>query len=134
PGSLVLLGGDPGIGKSTLLLQALEGMAAGAPSDSARARRPLTGEARQALPGEGGREQRPPLKVLYVSGEESVRQTALRASRLGAQAPSLLVLAETRLERILDEAMRIKPDVLAIDSIQTVHAPSLESIPGSLGQ
>jgi DNA repair protein RadA/Sms len=72
--------------------------------------------------------------VLYVSGEESVRQTALRAGRLGTQAPSLLVLAETRLERILDEATRIAPAVLAIDSIQTVHAPSLESVPGSLGQ
>jgi DNA repair protein RadA/Sms len=104
PGSLVLLGGDPGIGKSTLLLQALQGIA---------------GQKRS---------------VLYVSGEESVRQTALRATRLGANAPSLMVLAETRVERILDEATRTKPVVLAVDSIQTVHAPQLESVPGSLGQ
>ncbi len=104
PGSLVLLGGDPGIGKSTLLLQALHAVAS------------------------SGR------TVLYVSGEESVRQTALRASRLGAQAPSLLVLAETDLARILDEAARVAPSVLAVDSIQTVHAAGLESVPGSLGQ
>ncbi len=104
PGSLVLLGGDPGIGKSTLLLQALQGIAAQKRS------------------------------VLYVSGEESVRQTALRATRLGANATSLMVLAETRVERILDEAARTKPVVLAVDSIQTVHAPSLESVPGSIGQ
>ncbi|MSP60109.1 MAG: DNA repair protein RadA [Myxococcales bacterium] len=108
PGSLVLLGGDPGIGKSTLLLQALQGIAA-----------PQHGK---------------PRTVLYVSGEESVRQTALRAQRLGARAPSLLVLAETRLERILDEATRLAPVVLAVDSIQTVHSPGLESVPGSLGQ
>ncbi len=108
PGSLVLLGGDPGIGKSTLLLQALHGIAA---------------------PQQGA-----PRGVLYVSGEESVRQTALRAQRLGANAPSLLVLAETRLERILEEAARLPLAVLAVDSIQTVHSAALPSIPGSLGQ
>ena len=106
PGSLVLLGGDPGIGKSTLLLQALQGLATADPA-------------------------RP---VLYVSGEESVQQTALRAARLGTRAPSLLVLAETRIERIIDEAVRLQPRVLAVDSIQTVHSPQLESVPGSLGQ
>src|SRR5262245_51685584 len=110
PGSLVLLGGDPGIGKSTLLLQALHGVAGG---------------------GEPGRPSR---KVLYVSGEESVQQTALRAARLGTRAADLLVLAETRIERIVDEAKRIAPAVLAVDSIQTVHCEGLESVPGSLGQ
>ncbi len=105
PGSLVLLGGDPGIGKSTLLLQLLQGIAS---------------DAKQP--------------VLYVSGEESVRQTALRARRLGATAPSLLVLSETRLDAILAEATRLSPVVLAIDSIQTVQAPELESVPGSLSQ
>jgi DNA repair protein RadA/Sms len=104
PGSLVLLGGDPGIGKSTLLLQALDGIA------------------------RSGR------RVLYVSGEESVQQTALRAERLGAKDKRLLVLAETALETILDEADRHRPDVLAIDSVQTMHTRSLDSIPGSLGQ
>jgi DNA repair protein RadA/Sms len=103
-GSLVLLGGDPGIGKSTLLLQALDGIA------------------------RSGR------RVLYVSGEESVQQTALRASRLGVRTPNLLVLAETQLERILAEAESARPAVLAVDSVQTVHSSSLESIPGSLGQ
>jgi DNA repair protein RadA/Sms len=104
PGSLVLLGGEPGIGKSTLLLQALDGLA------------------------RAGR------RVLYVSGEESVQQTALRAERLGANAPELLVLAETQLEKILEQAEAVKPQVLAVDSVQTVHTAALESIPGSLGQ
>jgi DNA repair protein RadA/Sms len=104
PGSLVLLGGDPGIGKSTLLLQALNGIAA------------------------AGR------RVLYVSGEESVQQTALRAERLGVRAPQLLVLAETELDRIINEAESSKPGVLAVDSVQTVHSPALDSVPGSIGQ
>jgi DNA repair protein RadA/Sms len=104
PGSLVLLGGDPGIGKSTLLLQALDGLA------------------------RAGR------RVLYVSGEESVQQTALRAGRLGARSRELHVLAETELERILKEAEAMRPAVLAVDSVQTMHSSALESIPGSLGQ
>jgi DNA repair protein RadA/Sms len=103
-GSLVLLGGDPGIGKSTLLLQALEGIA------------------------------RAGKRVLYVSGEESVQQTALRATRLGARAKELHVLAETQLERVLTEAESMRPAVLAVDSVQTMHAAALDSIPGSLGQ
>jgi DNA repair protein RadA/Sms len=103
-GSLVLLGGEPGIGKSTLLLQALDGLA------------------------RGGK------KVLYVSGEESVQQTALRAARLGIKTPALHVLAETQLERVLAEAESMKPAVLAVDSVQTMHSAALESIPGSLGQ
>jgi DNA repair protein RadA/Sms len=103
-GSLVLLGGDPGIGKSTLLLQALDGVA------------------------------RAGKKVLYVSGEESVQQTALRAGRLGVRSSDLHVLAETQLERILDEANAMRPAVLAVDSVQTMHAAALESIPGSIGQ
>jgi len=103
-GSLVLLGGDPGIGKSTLLLQALD-----------------------ALARRGAR-------VLYVSGEESVAQTGMRARRLGVAAPSLLLHAETSLERILGEAQRLAPEVVAIDSIQTVHTEAESGIPGSVSQ
>lgn len=106
PGSLVLFGGDPGVGKSTLLAAALQGIAAGA--------------------GE-----RP---VLYVSGEESVAQTAMRARRIGATHPRLTLLAETNMERILAAAEAQRPAVLAIDSIQTVHTQALDSIPGSVSQ
>jgi DNA repair protein RadA/Sms len=105
PGSLVLLGGDPGVGKSTLLCQMLSGLCRG---DERR--------------------------VLYVSGEESVAQTALRARRVGATGSGLLLLAETQLERILSVAERERPAVLAVDSIQTVHTELIDSIPGSVGQ
>jgi DNA repair protein RadA/Sms len=104
PGSLVLLGGDPGIGKSTLLLQALEGLAAA------------------------------PRTILYVSGEESVAQTALRARRLAVRSKSLLLYSETNLERILAEIDQCRPAVLAIDSVQTLYTEALDSIPGSLAQ
>jgi DNA repair protein RadA/Sms len=103
PGSLVLLGGDPGVGKSTLLLQALDGLAKDGP-------------------------------VLYVSGEESVEQSALRASRLGVREKALHVLCETELERILSIADEGKPRALAVDSVQTVFSSALGSIPGSVGQ
>jgi DNA repair protein RadA/Sms len=105
-GCLVLLGGDPGVGKSTLLLQALAGLAAS-----------------------GG--------VLYATGEESVAQTAMRARRIGAATPALTVVAETDIERILGHASRARAgatSVLAVDSIQTVYTPALDSIPGSLAQ
>jgi DNA repair protein RadA/Sms len=102
-GCLVLLGGDPGIGKSTLLVQALAGLAS-----------------------RGG--------VLYATGEESVAQTAMRARRVGAAADELTVVAETDVERILAHAHALTPAVLAVDSIQTVYTPLLDSIPGSLAQ
>jgi DNA repair protein RadA/Sms len=102
-GCLVLLGGDPGVGKSTLLVQALAGLAA-----------------------TGG--------VLYATGEESVAQTAMRARRVGAAAAALTVVAETDVERILAHAQAQPPAVLAVDSIQTVYTPLLDSIPGSLAQ
>jgi len=105
-GSLVLLGGEPGIGKSTLLLMAAGKLAAGS-----------------------GKQP-----VLYVSGEESVAQTGLRAQRLGVRDPNLLVMSETALEKMLAEAARVKPAALVVDSIQTVHTAALESIPGSIGQ
>jgi len=102
-GCLVLLGGDPGVGKSTLLVQALAGLA------------------------RGGR-------VLYATGEESVAQLALRARRVGAAAAELTVVAETDVERILAHAEAYAPSVLAVDSVQTVYTPLLDSIPGSLAQ
>jgi len=102
-GCLVLLGGDPGVGKSTLLVQALAGLAS-----------------------RGG--------VLYATGEESVAQTAMRARRVGAAAKDLIVVAETDVECILAHARAHPPAVLAVDSIQTVYTPLLDSIPGSLAQ
>ena len=103
-GSLVLIGGEPGIGKSTLMLQALHGMAA------------------------GGR------KVLYVSGEESIRQLRLRSRRLAASAPLLLVVSEIDLDLILAMVAQHTPDVLVIDSIQTMYSSDLTSAPGSVSQ
>lgn len=104
PGSAVLIGGDPGIGKSTLLLQAM---------------------GRFAASGH---------KVLYVSGEESMRQIRLRAERLGAISEDLLVYSETSLEMILSAIKETSPDVVVIDSVQTVATDELESSPGSVSQ
>jgi DNA repair protein RadA/Sms len=102
-GSVVLLGGDPGIGKSTLLLQAADALS--------RAH-----------------------AVLYVSGEESVRQVASRAQRLGLDATTLRLAAETRVEAILEEALAARAQVLVIDSIQTMQTELSESSPGSAVQ
>ncbi|MFC5700934.1 DNA repair protein RadA [Cohnella faecalis] len=104
PGSLLLVGGDPGIGKSTLLLQTASKLAA-----------------------QG-------LKVLYVSGEESVRQTKLRADRLGALSDNLFVLCETNLDHVEEAIADVGPDFLVIDSIQTVYRPDVQSAPGSVAQ
>ncbi|WP_019535562.1 DNA repair protein RadA [Paenibacillus ginsengihumi] len=104
PGSLILVGGDPGIGKSTLLLQTSH-----------------------ELTKRG-------LKVLYISGEESVRQTKLRADRLQAVSPLLFVLCETNLEHIEAAIDEIEPDFLVIDSIQTVYHSAVASAPGSVSQ
>lgn len=103
-GSLVLVGGDPGVGKSTLLLMAME------------------------------RFSRRGLYVLYVSGEESVRQIRLRAQRLGIEGRHLHLLAHTDFEQIEAAARRLKPRVLVVDSVQTVQLPHLESIAGSVTQ
>jgi len=103
---VVLIGGDPGIGKSTLLLQSLAAMAS----------------------------PTPPRKVLYVSGEESVAQVALRAQRLGIDARGVRLLAEIALERILATLAQERPDVAVIDSIQTLYSGELQSAPGSVAQ
>src|SRR5688572_23481083 len=104
PGSLVLIGGEPGIGKSTLLLQAA--------AHFAQAAGP----------------------VLYSSGEESEHQIKLRGERLGVAAAPLYILAETCLERILEEIVRLRPAFLIVDSIQTVFSLKFQSAPGSIGQ
>ena len=104
PGSLVLLGGEPGIGKSTLLLQAASNVA------------------RQSGP------------VLYSSGEESEHQIKSRGERLGVGRAPLYLLAETCLERVLEELIRLKPSLLIVDSIQTIFSLKMQSAPGSIGQ
>lgn len=101
-GSLTLLGGEPGIGKSTLLLQNIL---------SIRNK-----------------------KILYVSGEESATQLKLRADRIGKAADNTFILCETSLERIFDQTQRVKPQLLVIDSIQTVYSTEMESAPGSVSQ
>ena len=104
PGSLVLLGGDPGIGKSTMLLDA--GMRFAANN----------------------------IKVLYVSGEESEAQTAMRARRLGKPGAALLVMTATDLDAVLLQAKEVQPQILVIDSIQTMYNAELQTAAGSVGQ
>ena len=101
-GSLVLIGGEPGIGKSTLVLQVVLNIKS--------------------------------KKVLYVSGEESVRQIKLRAKRLGSEADSVYVVSETSLEEIFVHIQNIQPDLVVIDSIQTVSTNTIDSSPGSVSQ
>ncbi|MBQ3259230.1 MAG: DNA repair protein RadA [Clostridia bacterium] len=103
PGGLILIGGDPGIGKSTLLLQ---------------------------ICGHLGQER----TVLYVSGEESARQIKLRAERLGVDSGNLLLLCETDVDTVLETVRAEKPDVLVVDSIQTVSLADVASSPGSVTQ
>ncbi len=103
-GSLVLVGGDPGIGKSTLLLQAMNQLAASG------------------------------AKVLYVSGEESLQQTKMRANRLGVASAQLFVVSETSLEKILQDIQSLRPSTVVVDSIQTIYSSDLPSTPGSIGQ
>jgi len=103
PGSVTLLGGDPGIGKSTILVQCLANLS---------------------------NHQR----TLYVTGEESLQQVALRVNRLELPNEKLRLLAETRVEDILAHAQREKPDIMVVDSIQTMHTETLNSAPGAVAQ
>ena len=102
PGSLVLVGGDPGIGKSTLLLQVCRNLA------------------------------EKQVSVLYISGEESLRQIKLRANRIGQFTDKMQLLCETNLEVIREVIERRKPDVVVIDSIQTMFHEDVSSAPGSV--
>lgn len=102
PGSLVLIGGEPGIGKSTLLLQMAIRMKT--------------------------------VKILYASGEESLEQIRMRAERIGIEAENCFLLAETSLSAILTHATELKPDLLIIDSIQTLHTETIEASVGSISQ
>jgi len=104
PGSLVLIGGEPGIGKSTLLLQAAAHFASAVGP------------------------------VLYSSGEESEHQIKSRGERLGIEQAPLYILAETCLERILEEIARVKPALVVVDSVQTIYSLKFQSAPGSIGQ
>src|SRR5512139_1488660 len=100
-GSMILVGGDPGIGKSTLLLQVMN---------------------RLASKGK---------KVLYISGEESLQQTKMRADRLGVSSEHLFVVSETSLEKILQDIQTLRPSTVVVDSIQTIYSSELPSTPGS---
>nr|WP_321373517.1 DNA repair protein RadA [uncultured Bacteroides sp.] len=102
PGSLVLIGGEPGIGKSTLVLQTVLGM--------------------------------PNRRILYVSGEESARQLKLRADRIKHTSSDCLIVCETSLEQIYTHIKNIRPELVIIDSIQTISTETIESSPGSIGQ
>ena len=104
PGSLILIGGDPGIGKSTLVLQVAA-----------------------ILSGTG-------VKALYLSGEESPQQIKLRAERLSVQSKDLYILSGTCIEQLFERIETLKPNLLVIDSIQTVYTEALPSAPGSVGQ
>ncbi|MDQ3323649.1 MAG: DNA repair protein RadA [Acidobacteriota bacterium] len=103
-GSLVLIGGAPGIGKSTLVAQVADKLSSNN------------------------------LKVLYVSGEESERQIKMRGERLGLHAENLFLLPETNLDQVLTEIERMQPSIVIVDSIQTVFSPGIESAPGSVSQ
>jgi DNA repair protein RadA/Sms len=103
-GSVVLVGGDPGIGKSTLLLQMMHRLAS------------------------NGR------KVLYISGEESLQQTKMRADRLSISSDQLFVVSETSLEKILQDIQTLRPSSVVVDSIQTIYSSELPSTPGSISQ
>ena len=104
PGSLVLIGGEPGIGKSTLLLQVSEALS------------------------------QLNLSVLYVAGEESPQQIRMRGERLGISGRNLHIYVEPDIESVLEVCRQVDPDILIVDSVQTMYSQKIESVPGSIGQ
>ncbi len=124
-GSAVLVGGDPGIGKSTLMLQAAGAMGRGemGSRDQGIKRMPLS------------HDPSIPTSVLYVSSEESAEQVRMRATRLGVgDSPNLFVLSDTNLARIVEQTRRVLPRVLVIDSVQMIYKADLDAAPGSISQ
>ena len=137
PGSAVLVGGEPGIGKSTLLLQVASALASGAGEANAllsKTTRVMRKSGFDSAPMKVDDDASRGSKVLYVTSEESARQTKLRASRLGVSSPNLLVLAETNVERIVNQIHKTSPSVVIIDSIQMIYKPDVPAAPGSVTQ
>ena len=165
PGSVVLVGGEPGIGKSTLMLQVAhqiaEGQGAGVQDKGTWGPGDKEKTPDKRTRGQGDKEKesavtRVPLspgplvplsaisgplvplscdpRMLYVTSEESARQTKLRAARLGVQSGRLLVLAETNVERIINQIHKTRPSVVVVDSIQMIYKPSVPAAPGSVTQ
>ncbi|MDB5300166.1 MAG: radA [Phycisphaerales bacterium] len=136
PGSAVLVGGEPGIGKSTLLLQVAHALssAEGKVLNAEAIRKAKGTPSGSLLSTQHSALGTSPAPVLYVTSEESARQTKLRAARLGVESPGLLVLAETNLERIINQIRKTKPAVVVVDSIQMIYKPDLPAAPGSVTQ
>jgi DNA repair protein RadA/Sms len=148
-GSVILVGGDPGIGKTTLLLQILPHLADASAGEFAADSRPREERARLGELGGGvgansgcnveresvsGASSAEGAKVLYISGEESPRQIKMRCDRLGINSPALLVLPETNLEDMLKTIDAVRPVAVVLDSIQTTFTSHLTSAPGSISQ
>ncbi len=128
PGSIVLLGGEPGIGKSTLLLQTVLALANGADE---------TYKSYETYETHKSHETHSPLRILYVSGEESAHQLKMRAERINPAAKesdTFLILCETSLETIFGHIQEVQPDLVVIDSIQTIATEDVESSAGSIAQ
>ena len=155
PGSVVLVGGEPGIGKSTLMLQVAHELSHGAKGSGFGVQGSHEGSAFKVKGSEGeaavgsslNPEPRTPARrdlrfastlnppsVLYVTSEESARQTKLRAARLGVRSGRLLILAETNVERIINQIHKTQPSVVVVDSIQMIYKPSVPAAPGSVTQ
>jgi DNA repair protein RadA/Sms len=123
-GAVILIGGDPGIGKSTLLLQSVAKIVRNQNTED----RTQTQKTKLQTPNSGLR------TVLYVSGEESPEQIKLRAERLSINSDNIILLPETLVENVISIAQDLKPSIMVIDSIQTVYTEELTSAPGSVGQ